>query len=430
MIQVEGVTKYFKLYAHPSDRLKEFFLRKNYHVVHPALKGITFYLEKGETVGIIGRNGAGKSTLLKILTGVLLPDTGIIFVEGKISALLELGTGFDANLTGVENIMGNGLLIGMTHEEITTRKASIIAFSELGTYITEPLRTYSSGMIMRLAFSIAIHACPQCFIVDEALSVGDAHFQQKCIKKMREFREKGGSMIFVSHDLNAVKRICDRVLVLEQGKIVADTTPEEAVNFYNRIIAQVDRNDIVFESTPITRKNSAYGTKIAEIVGYELKGEDSLGEIVSSGEKVTCRLAVQAHRTIPALTVGILIRDRFGQDVFGTNSHLLGFPIALEAEQRATFLFTLPMNISPGKYTITAALHTEENHLDHCFHWCDNLIRFEVAGIKGPPFSGICRIETELHILLNEGEVTPLPHPLILSPHSSPAGVSPAHSFL
>lgn len=191
MIAVNGITKRFKLYAKPSDRLKELVFGRCYHHTYTALDNVSFKVGKGEAVGILGKNGAGKSTLLKLLTGILLPDAGRIDIQGKVTGLLELGTGFDFNLSGLENITTNGLLLGMTPAEIRSLRDQIIAFAELEHYIKEPLRTYSSGMVMRLAFAIAIHANPDCFIVDEALSVGDAHFQQKCMRKIRRFRERG-----------------------------------------------------------------------------------------------------------------------------------------------------------------------------------------------------------------------------------------------
>jgi lipopolysaccharide transport system ATP-binding protein len=396
VIEVAGIHKRFKLYRKPQDRLIESLLRRPRHHTHHALRGVSFRVASGETLGIIGRNGAGKSTLLKILMGVLLPDEGALHIDGKVTGLLELGTGFDSELSGMENIERNGILLGMSPQEIEQRRERIIAFSELRAYIHEPLRTYSSGMVMRLAFAIAIHAEPRCFLVDEALSVGDAHFQQKCTRRIQEFRRDGGSLLFVSHDVNAVKVLCDRALVLDDGRVVTEGTPEEAVNYYNRLIADLAEQPAK-ESEPV--ETGCYGTREAEFVSWRLAGLDSGADVLSAGEIAELRLRLAAHADLDDLTVGILIRDRFGRDIFGTNSHFLGKPIRLVAGREMDIRMTFPMNLAPGKYTITCALHNGPNHLERCYHWCDNLIRFEVAGVRGPSFYGVARLEPEMRIL-------------------------------
>jgi len=394
MIQVHQLCKSFRLYRKPSDRLKEVLLRRQYHHNHQALDAISFTLHNGETLGVLGQNGAGKSTLLKLLTGVLLPDSGEIRIDGRITGLLELGTGFDHALTGLDNIMANGLLIGMSREEILSVQDQIIEFSELGEYIHEPVRTYSSGMVMRLAFSIAIHASPACFVVDEALSVGDGHFQQKCMRRIRQFRDSGGGIIFVSHDLNAVKMLCDRALVLDSGRIAFEGEAEEAVNHYNRIMARLDEQEQ--QLLDQSRHSQSYGTLEAEILDAHIKGEESGCDTLAAGEEAGLEVTIRANQQIPALSVGFMIRDRFGQDIFGTNSYLLGEPLNLEKGQQHRIQFSLPLNLAPGKYTLTLALHSEENHLEHCYHWCDNLVRFEVAGSHLPPFSGIVCFPTRI----------------------------------
>ncbi len=236
VIRVSGITKRFKLYHSPKDRLKEILFRKQYHRDFTALDNVSFEVGEGETLGIIGQNGAGKSTLLKILSGVVIPDGGTIEVDGKVTGLLELGTGFNPELTGVENIYMNGTFLGMSRDELDRKKQSIIDFTELGDFVYDPIKTYSSGMLMRLAFSIAIHAEPKCFLVDEALSVGDAYFQQKCMRRIQEFRAAGGSIIFVSHDTNAVKTLCDYAIMLESGKIAMAGKPKEVVDFYQGLL--------------------------------------------------------------------------------------------------------------------------------------------------------------------------------------------------
>ena len=394
MIKVENISKHYKLYSHPIERLKEIFLKKKYHYLHQALSQISFNVAEGETLGIIGKNGAGKSTLLKLLVGVALPDEGSIHIDGKITGLLELGTGFDYNLTGLQNIEVNGLLVGMTETEIKQRQQQIIDFSELGHYIKEPIRTYSSGMVMRLAFSIAIYAQPQCFVIDEALSVGDAHFQQKCMRKIQNFKEQGGSIIFVSHDLNAVKMLCDRVIVINDGKMLIDSTPEMAVNVYNEVIADLDEN----YQLPHQDTEQHFGNNKAQIIEATLQGLDSQAQVISSGEKMRIEFLLTAHEMIDNATLGFVIRDRFGQDIYGINSYHLKQPLDLSINETRKVIFTVLMDLAPGKYTLSAALHSQENHLDDCYFWQDNILKFEIAGIKEHIFAGLCKMPTELLI--------------------------------
>ncbi|MBK1723516.1 ABC transporter ATP-binding protein [Thiocystis violacea] len=396
VIRADGLCKRFRLYRHPSDRLKEIILRRPYHHVHQALQDVTFDVPQGGTLGIIGHNGAGKSTLLKLLTGVLLPDSGQIESGGRITGLLELGTGFNPELSGTQNLTNNALLIGLTQDQIAERREAILDFSELGNFIQEPLKTYSSGMIMRLAFSIAIHADPDTFLVDEALAVGDAHFQQKCYRRIREFRESGGSIVLVSHDLNAVKMLCDRVLLLEHGKLYTIGEPERTINLYNYLVAR--QSDDSLQITEQDRARTDYGTGDAEILSARVVGADSGAETISSGESVTVRINYRIHRDLPEITAGILIRDRFGQDIFGTNTRYLD--LALPTSKGEWQIdFTMDMDVAPGQYTLSAALHSEENHLDACYHWRDHAVTFEVAGIRGPLFAGVCRLRpvSQLH---------------------------------
>lgn len=391
MLQVANVSKEFKLYNRPWHRLKEIAFRRCFHRRHLALNNISFSVASGETVGILGRNGAGKSTLLKMLNGVLLPDTGSINITGRVTGLLELGTGFDPNLTGAQNIIGNGLLLGMTRAQIEERREAIIAFSELGQFIEEPIRTYSSGMTMRLAFAIAIHADPDLFLIDEALSVGDGHFQQKCMRRINEFRANGGSIVFVSHDLNAVKMICDRAVVLSEGRVVADTEPESAVNLYNQLLAGDDE-----EPAPLRVDSAGYGNRDAVIERVDFHGESSRHSILASGDIANMDVVIKSHRALMDVSLGLMIRDRFGQDIFGTNSHYLNVPITLEAGEVKRLRYRFPMRLAPGKYTVTVALHEGADHTGTCYHWRDNAATFEVAGILGTFFGGVCDLSPSL----------------------------------
>ncbi|MEQ1890804.1 MAG: ABC transporter ATP-binding protein [Alphaproteobacteria bacterium] len=406
MITVEHVSKQYRIYRRQSDRLYELLLRRKLHDVKVAVSDIDFTLEAGQVLGVIGRNGAGKSTLLKLVMGVILPDQGSIRLSGRVTGLLELGTGFNPELTGYENIAFNAALLGMTPDEVAQRRQTIVDFSELGAVIQHPMRTYSSGMIMRLAFSIAIHANPSCLVVDEALAVGDAHFQQKCMQRIKEFRDNGGAILFVSHDMNAVKVLCDRAIVLEEGTPVFSGTPDAAVNYYNRLIASME-NGAIAPPAPAEastanirpKESSSYGTGIVCIEGARVVGQGSGGQIISSGETADFVFDLAAIEAAQDVTLGIMIRDRLGQDIFGTNTFYLRRPITFMSGEKRSVAIRMAVNLSPGRYAVTAALHNGENHLTQCYHWCDNLLDFEVAGYTGPHFVGICRLEPSVHIV-------------------------------
>lgn len=387
MIRVHQLSKGFKLFQTPKDRLLEVLTNKAHHQRHLALDNISFDVKPGEVLGVLGRNGAGKSTLLKLLNGVLLPDNGEIQIDGRITGLLELGTGFNYELSGLKNIYSNGIMLGMSHDELREKEQAIIEFSELGDYINAPLKTYSSGMTMRLGFSIAIHANPACFLVDEALSVGDGYFQQKCMKRIQEFKQNGGSILFVSHDLNAVKVLCDRAIVLEDGKVVYDGESEQAVNYYNRIMArQAEEESERYQ----TREHQAYGTGEVVIESGTAFGVDSESQTLSSGEQLKIQVNTYARDSVDDVTLGMMIRDRFGQDVFGINTYQMGQPLSFAQGERRSITLQLPANIAPGKYTVTLALHSREHHLDDCYWWCDSYLQFEVAGYRNSAFSGVC----------------------------------------
>jgi len=317
-LRLDNVSKRYRLYSKESDRFVELFFGGTRHKIFYANEKISFELYRGETLGIIGMNGAGKSTLLKMIAGVLDPSEGTIERHGRVTALLELGTGFNHDLTGRENIHFNGMLLGMDRREIQRKIDAIIQYSELGSFIDEPLRTYSSGMMMRLAFSIAIHTEPDILIVDEALSVGDAHFSAKCTRTLKELKEKRMSILYVSHDLNSLKLLCDRLLLLDRGHIVAEGDPERVVNRYNRLLADLDDHQELACTTlePV----QGYGAMEARIVDVEVRGKRSQGKRLSSGEEAEIRVLIESDRLREDLTLGIMIRDRFGQDIFGTVS--------------------------------------------------------------------------------------------------------------
>lgn len=242
-IRVDDVSKLYKLYDKPSDRLKESLglTRKKLYKEHYALHNVSFDVKRGETVGIIGTNGSGKSTILKIITGVLNPSGGHVEIDGRISALLELGAGFNMEYTGIENIYLNGTMIGFSREEIDAKMQDILDFADIGDFMHQPVKTYSSGMFVRLAFAVAINIDPEILIVDEALSVGDVFFQAKCYKKFEDFKKMGKTILFVSHDLGSISKYCDRVVLLNRGKKLAEGTPKEMVSMYKRIMVNQDK---------------------------------------------------------------------------------------------------------------------------------------------------------------------------------------------
>ncbi|WP_292374017.1 ABC transporter ATP-binding protein [Methanosarcina sp. UBA411] len=363
MIKVSGVSKKFKLYHTPTDRLKEKILRKKYHREITALENISFEVKEGQTLGIVGQNGAGKSTILKVLSGVMLPDDGLIEVDGKITGLLELGTGFDQELTGIENIFMNGTFLGMDKNEIERKKDAIIDFTELGDFIYDPIKTYSSGMLMRLAFSIAMHAEPKCFLVDEALSVGDAYFQQKCMRKILEFKNNGGSIIFVSHDMNAVKTICDSAILLDHGHIISSGDPKDIIDYYHGMILQKahmgDAEVIVNEVKDRTdHKTPNVSTGEVELLSFKvLNSKDEEILHIESEQVIKVIYQVKALKELSDPHFGLHVRNNLGVSVFETNTYCIGAKtFSLKKGQIAELKWEFFFPLSAGDYSFSVGV--------------------------------------------------------------------------
>ena len=366
MIKVSGVSKKFKLYHTPTDRLKEKILRKKYHREITALENISFEVKDGQTLGIVGQNGAGKSTILKVLSGVMLPDEGLIDVDGKITGLLELGTGFDQELTGIENIFMNGTFLGMDKTEIERKKDEIIDFTELEDFIYDPIKTYSSGMLMRLAFSIAMHAEPKCFLVDEALSVGDAYFQQKCMRKILEFKNNGGSIIFVSHDMNAVKIVCDSAILLDHGHIISSGDPKDIIDYYHGMILQKahmgDAEVIVYDMNDTKdctgRKNPNASTGEVELISFKIlnsKNEETL--YIESEQVIKVIYQVKALKELSDPHFGLHVRNNLGVSVFETNTYCSGIKtFTLKKGQIAELVWEFFFPLSAGDYSFSVGV--------------------------------------------------------------------------
>jgi len=409
MIKVEGISKKFKLYRSPADRLKEIILRKPYHKDFIALANISFEVGAGQTLGIIGQNGAGKSTLLKILSGIVIPDSGTIQIDGKVTGLLELGTGFNAEMTGLENIYMNGTLIGMTKDEIDQKKQTIIDFSELGEFIHEPIKTYSSGMTMRLAFSIAIHADPKCFLVDEALAVGDAYFQQKCMRKIQEFRENGGSIVFVSHDMNAVKMLCDSAIMLDQGRMIDCGEPKDVVDFYqNMILKKSHQGDVPVQVKKIEKEtnvnNSSISTGEVELVSFKIcneKGEEI--SYIESEKVIKIVYEVNALKDLDEPHYGLMVRNNLGLSVFETNTYCMKLKTEkLSKSQIVKIEWVMDFPLAPGSYTFSVGVANKGQNLGSFEEYL--LLIHDINVLKvlskrdGPIYAGIFNMKPHVFI--------------------------------
>lgn len=398
-INLVDIGKSFRVYKNKYDRFLEWFSfgRLCLHEENWVLKNINLQINKGEVFGIVGMNGAGKSTLLKIITNTLAANTGSLSVQGKIAALLELGTGFHMELSGRENVMINGKLLGLSQEELEYKCPEIEDFCELGPYFDKPVKTYSTGMYVRLAFALATAVDPEILIIDEALSVGDAYFQQKCIKRMEKFKEKGTTIIFVSHDLGVVKLFCDRVALLQKGRLEYVGNPRDALELYNAKLSEtsdVDKEQLI----GIEPFNSGNGK--VTIQGVHILGpKKEPVEVLQVGEKTIIQIQVKFHTQVKDPTVGIMIRDRLGYDIFGTNSsHLFENVGTFEKNELATFAFELNMDIGPGEYTLTVAVHQDRTHEGECHHWIDRVLTFKVIPIPEYQFLGVSYLKPVIHI--------------------------------
>lgn len=376
-ICVDHVSKMYKLYDKPSDRLKESLglTKKKCYREHYALTDVNFEIAKGETVGIIGTNGAGKSTILKIITGVLNPTGGNVTVKGRISALLELGAGFNMEYTGIENVYLNGTMMGFTEEEIDARLENILAFADIGDFVNQPCKTYSSGMFVRLAFAVAINIDPEILIVDEALSVGDVFFQAKCYRKFEEFKKEGKTILFVSHDLNSISKYCDRVVLLDHGRVVESGAPKEMVDLYKQLLvnqgpgqaqpetgsAQANR-EIAKRGwiTPFEMNPNAleYGDKRAEMLGFMLLDDKGLPtNTIEKGAEFTMKVKIQYHEDIDDPIYAFTIKDMRGTEITGTNTmfeHITMEP--RKAGEVDIVTYTQKADLQGGEYLISFGL--------------------------------------------------------------------------
>lgn len=364
-IQVKHLDKMYKLYNKPSDRLRETLGLKVPVREHYALRDVNFQVERGETVGIIGTNGSGKSTILKIITGVLNPTAGEVTVNGRISALLELGAGFNTEYTGIENIYLNGTMMGFSREEVDARLQDILDFADIGDFVYQPVKAYSSGMFVRLAFAVAINIDPEILIVDEALSVGDVFFQAKCYRKFEEFKKMGRTILFVSHDLSSISRYCDRVILLNKGVKMEEGSPKQMVDMYKQLL--VGQDPAKAEENKETQKENwseqfqvnpnmlEYGSKLAEIVDFAVLDENGLcTNTIEKGSSFQIKMKVVFHENIQEPIMAYTFKDIKGTEITGTNTLFEKMAVEhSEAGDTCTVTFRQDMFLQGGEYLLS-----------------------------------------------------------------------------
>lgn len=364
-IQVKHLDKMYKLYNKPSDRLRETLGLKVPVREHYALRDVNFQVERGETVGIIGTNGSGKSTILKIITGVLNPTAGEVTVNGRISALLELGAGFNMEYTGIENVYLNGTMMGFSREEVDARLQDILDFADIGDFVYQPVKSYSSGMFVRLAFAVAINIDPEILIVDEALSVGDVFFQAKCYRKFEEFKKMGRTILFVSHDLSSISRYCDRVILLNKGVKMEEGSPKQMVDMYKQLL--VGQDPAKAEENKETQKENwseqfqvnpnmlEYGSKLAEIVDFAVLDEKGLcTNTIEKGSSFQIKMKVVFHESIQEPIMAYTFKDIKGTEITGTNTLFEKMAVEhSEAGDTCTVTFRQDMFLQGGEYLLS-----------------------------------------------------------------------------
>jgi lipopolysaccharide transport system ATP-binding protein len=401
-LRVDDVSKQYRTYARPGDRLKESLTRGRLrrHQEFWALQNISFEIEKGATVGIVGPNGCGKSTLLQIIAGTLEPTHGQVWHEGRIAALLELGAGFDPEFTGVENVYLNASLLGFSRRETDALLPHIERFAEIGEFLYQPVKTYSSGMYVRLAFAIAASVDPDILIIDEALAVGDAVFQHRCLRRIKDLHERGATVLFVSHDAAAVRALCSRAILLKAGSIVTDGKPADVLNRYQKIIMEreeayevasgaVKQTQSADLPTAPLRYTYRHGDGSAEIIGAELV--DSSGrtlEIAESGEALKLRILARLKSDLDDPVVGFLIKNRHGIHSYGTNTSEQQIDLGLARRDEileVTFSFNCWLGID--QYSISLAVHSRAGE---SYDWLDGALFLRVTSIGH--FEGVANL--------------------------------------
>jgi ABC-type polysaccharide/polyol phosphate transport system ATPase subunit len=394
VVTVHRVSKVYHLYRRPADRIFEIlpFSSTRHRSDFWALRDVSLTVERGEFLGIVGPNGSGKSTLLQILSGIVQPTSGRVMTDGRIAALLELGAGFNPESTGRENVGINAEILGLSRRELARVFPSIEAFADIGEFIDRPVKEYSSGMYIRLAFATAIHVEPEILIVDEALAVGDAAFANRCIHKFDELKRKKVTVLFVSHDLGLVKRLSDRAVFMLQGQVAAQGGPSDVVNRYVGHVLERERENPRPETGGL---NSSYrhgdgSSQVCEVLMLDRQGDPAT--TIRSGEQVAVKVRARFLRPVSSPVVGILIRNRLGIDVFGTNTRLQHRDLgSFEPGQELEVTFRFDCLLTQQEYTLTVATqHWDGSSQD----WLDDVVSFRVVDSQGT--AGLANLHTEV----------------------------------
>lgn len=401
-IVVNGLGKAYKVYSSRGARLADWLLpiKKHRYNLKWVFNEISFVVNPGEALGIIGINGAGKSTLLKLIAGTVQPTVGSVSVTGRVAALLELGMGFHPDFTGRQNVIMAGQLMGLALGDIEAAMPEIEAFAEIGDYIDQPVRVYSSGMQMRLAFSVATAWRPDVLIVDEALSVGDAYFQHKSFERIKSFRKQGTTLLIVSHDKSAIQSICDRAVLLNAGAVEKIGPPEEIMDLYNALIAEKENQTVRQESLSDGRVRTISGTGDAVVKEITLLNKEGKPcEVLDVGAPVFLRVLVEVIRPIPRLVLGYMIKDRLGQVIYGTNTHIKESVVSdVVSGECIEYTFSFDLNLGPGSYSVATALVSSDTHMDHNYEWRDLALVFTVVNFSHEHFAGNNWMDPELEV--------------------------------
>lgn len=367
---------------------------------HWVLRDVSFRVMPGEAVGIVGQNGAGKSTLLKLVTGTVRASEGRVQVAGRIAAILELGMGFSPEFTGRQNAMHAGSLMGMTPDQLERLMPEIEDFAEIGDYFDQPVRTYSSGMQVRVAFAVATALRPEVLIIDEALSVGDTYFQHKSFERIRRFRHEGTTLLIVSHDRSAVQSLCNRAILLDHGRMLQDGPPEAVMDYYNALLTERENAKIEVRTLEDGRAQTVSGSGEATVEEIGLFDADGRAvTLVATGQPVELRITVRAHANVPVLVLGYQLKDRLGQSVFGTNTFHTGQQAReVRAGEQLVYRARFAAALGPGSYSVSTALVSTHTHLVNNYEWRDLALLFSVANPHHAFFEGVAWVPPEIAI--------------------------------